>query len=204
LGSSGSGTPETVEYQYSGGALVAQTTTNTQTSRPVTAFLERGRGRAPDLALELTDSSEYDPYAAVGASWARACTSCWYTVGMAEPVLVSPVFEARKGLSAVLSRFRREGAEAAPVVLGAHRSPEGVLMSYERYRAIMSELEDLRAVRERLEAHVEAVASARLEGEEPDSSSHLVEMRVTLGELSDAEALTELDRHFGHPRDHDE
>ena len=41
--------------------------------------------------------------------------------------------EARAALPAMLERFRREGVDAEPVVIGARRRPEAVVLSYERY-----------------------------------------------------------------------
>jgi PHD/YefM family antitoxin component YafN of YafNO toxin-antitoxin module len=41
--------------------------------------------------------------------------------------------EAREQLPALLERFRQAGADAEPVVIGAHRRPEAVVLSYERY-----------------------------------------------------------------------
>lgn len=41
--------------------------------------------------------------------------------------------EARAQLPALLERFRQAGAKAEPVVIGARRRPEAVVMSYERY-----------------------------------------------------------------------
>jgi PHD/YefM family antitoxin component YafN of YafNO toxin-antitoxin module len=41
--------------------------------------------------------------------------------------------EARAALPAMLERFRRDGADAEPVVIGARRRPEAVVLSYERY-----------------------------------------------------------------------
>lgn len=41
--------------------------------------------------------------------------------------------EARAQLPALLERFRRAGADAEPVVIGARRRPEAVVLSYERY-----------------------------------------------------------------------
>ena len=40
---------------------------------------------------------------------------------------------AREQLPAMLERFRTDGADAEPVVIGAHRRPEAVVLSYERY-----------------------------------------------------------------------
>jgi antitoxin StbD len=41
--------------------------------------------------------------------------------------------EARAQLPALLERFRQAGADADPVVIGARRRPEAVVLSYERY-----------------------------------------------------------------------
>lgn len=41
--------------------------------------------------------------------------------------------EARAQLPALLEHFREVGADAEPVVIGARRRPEAVVLSYERY-----------------------------------------------------------------------
>jgi PHD/YefM family antitoxin component YafN of YafNO toxin-antitoxin module len=41
--------------------------------------------------------------------------------------------EARAQLPALLELFRQAGADAEPVVIGARRRPEAVVLSYERY-----------------------------------------------------------------------
>ncbi|MGH2892354.1 MAG: hypothetical protein ACRDPM_03675 [Solirubrobacteraceae bacterium] len=41
--------------------------------------------------------------------------------------------EARAQLPALLAWFRQAGADAEPVVIGARRRPEAVVLSYERY-----------------------------------------------------------------------
>ncbi len=117
-------------------------------------------------------------------------------------MVVAPVLEARQQLSRVLARFRSEGTDAEPMILGSHRAPEAVLLSYARYRALVDELEELREFKERYRADAVAIASVRLEGQEPDMFSHSLSHRVIEGELSDADELGELDRHFGHPRSH--
>lgn len=45
--------------------------------------------------------------------------------------------EARAQLSALLERFRREGANSEPVVIGARRRPEAVVLSYEYYLTLV-------------------------------------------------------------------
>lgn len=46
---------------------------------------------------------------------------------------VLTIREARDALPSLLECFRQAGAEAAPVVIGARRRPEAVVLSYERY-----------------------------------------------------------------------
>lgn len=41
--------------------------------------------------------------------------------------------EVRAQLPAMLARFRQAGVNAEPVVIGARRRPEAVVLSYERY-----------------------------------------------------------------------
>ena len=41
--------------------------------------------------------------------------------------------EVRALLPTLLARFRRDGVAAEPVVIGARRRPEAVVLSYERY-----------------------------------------------------------------------
>ncbi|MDQ3629984.1 MAG: hypothetical protein M3417_01650 [Actinomycetota bacterium] len=41
--------------------------------------------------------------------------------------------EVRTQLPALLARFRTEGVDAEPVLIGARRRPEAVVLSYERY-----------------------------------------------------------------------
>jgi PHD/YefM family antitoxin component YafN of YafNO toxin-antitoxin module len=50
-----------------------------------------------------------------------------------KPHAVLATREARAQLSALLERFRQDGADAEPVVIGARRRPEAVVLSYERY-----------------------------------------------------------------------
>jgi len=55
-------------------------------------------------------------------------------MGMARnPHEVLATREVRAQLPALLERFRQAGADAEPVVIGARRRPEAVVLSYERY-----------------------------------------------------------------------
>ncbi len=112
---------------------------------------------------------------------------------MVQPLVVAPVVEVRKKLSAILARFRTEGKAATPLFLGAHRTPEAVLLSYLQYQ--MTELDQLQSHRDREHADMIALASVRAEGQEPTALSHSLEAQVTAGRLRDADALTALKRH---------
>jgi len=50
-----------------------------------------------------------------------------------EPHEVLATREIRAQLPALLERFRKKGADAEPVIIGARRRPEAVVLSYERY-----------------------------------------------------------------------
>ena len=68
-------------------------------------------------------------------------------VGMSPRVdEVLPTREARAKLPSLLAGFRARGAEADPVVIGAHRRPEAVVLSYERYLAMLSGRERIKAI----------------------------------------------------------
>lgn len=70
-----------------------------------------------------------------------------YAVGMTARVdEVLPTREARAKLPAMLAGFRARGAEADPVVIGAHRRPEAVVLSYERYLALLTGRERVKAI----------------------------------------------------------
>ncbi|MGN7800215.1 hypothetical protein [Leifsonia sp. 22587] len=57
------------------------------------------------------------------------------------PVL--PTNEARVALTKALARFREQGALAEPVVFGAQRRPEGVMIPFELYEELLPVIEDL-------------------------------------------------------------
>jgi PHD/YefM family antitoxin component YafN of YafNO toxin-antitoxin module len=70
--------------------------------------------------------------------------------------------EARAQLPAMLERFRADGADAEPIVIGARRRPEAVVLSYERYLRLAGGRERVRAI---LEQQVRDVGSGLDEGE---------------------------------------
>lgn len=57
--------------------------------------------------------------------------------------------EARAQLSGLLERFRQDGVRAEPVVIGAHRRPEAVVLSYERYLQLIGGRERVAAALDR-------------------------------------------------------
>lgn len=50
---------------------------------------------------------------------------------------VTPVGEARAELAHTLDRFADAGPQAQPVVFGRHRKPEGVVLPYELFTAML-------------------------------------------------------------------
>src|SRR5215213_1617494 len=74
--------------------------------------------------------------------------------------------EARAQLPALLERFRQVGADADPVVIGARRRPEAVVLSYERYL-------QLAGGRERVAAALEQQAREAGEALDPDAAMQL-------------------------------
>lgn len=56
--------------------------------------------------------------------------------------------EARAQLPALLERVRQAGADAEPVVIGARRRPEAVVLSYERYLKLVGGRERVTAALE--------------------------------------------------------
>jgi PHD/YefM family antitoxin component YafN of YafNO toxin-antitoxin module len=46
----------------------------------------------------------------------------------------------------MLAGFRARGAKADPIVIGAHRRPEAVVLSYERYLTLLSGRERIKAI----------------------------------------------------------
>jgi PHD/YefM family antitoxin component YafN of YafNO toxin-antitoxin module len=74
--------------------------------------------------------------------------------------------EARAQLPALLERFRHDGADAEPVVIGARRRPEAVVLSYERYLK-------LAGGRERVAAALEQQAREASETLDADEATKL-------------------------------
>lgn len=70
--------------------------------------------------------------------------------------------EARAQLPAMLDRFRKAGSKAEPVVIGARRKPEAVVLSYERYLELAGGRAKVRAA---LDRQVETIGS-ELSGDE--------------------------------------
>jgi antitoxin StbD len=68
--------------------------------------------------------------------------------------------EARAQLPALLERFRQAGADAEPVVIGARRRPEAVVLSYERYLKLVGGHERVAAALEQQARDVDTTLDA--------------------------------------------
>ena len=80
--------------------------------------------------------------------------------------------ELREQLPAILRAFREEGAEAEPIVGGANRKPELVMLPYESYLDMMDELDNL---------SIHALYHDRVEGRETIGGQSLEEAARELG-----------------------
>jgi hypothetical protein len=76
-------------------------------------------------------------------------------MSIASSFSVLPSREIRTELPKALERFRQDGIAAAPIVFGAHRKPEAVVIPFELYASLLPLIEDLeiaQIVRERTAA----------------------------------------------------
>lgn len=81
---------------------------------------------------------------------------------------VETISDARDNLTGHVARFRQEGVEAEPVILGNRREPEAVLLPYRSFVMLMDIAEDI------------AIAERIREREASDSGE-----RISLGALAD-------------------
>ncbi|MEO6115354.1 MAG: hypothetical protein ABIP33_03125 [Pseudolysinimonas sp.] len=88
---------------------------------------------------------------------------------------VLPSREIRTELPKALQRFRRDGIGAAPVVFGAHRKPEAVVIPFELYASLLPLIEDLE-IAQLVRARTEAGPSSPL-------SETAVKLGIDLGSL---------------------
>ncbi|MBT2488212.1 type II toxin-antitoxin system Phd/YefM family antitoxin [Streptomyces sp. ISL-96] len=95
---------------------------------------------------------------------------------------VVTVSDARAGLSRILADLEHGGATAEPVLIGAHRKPQGVLLSVEVYEALQGRTAR-RAVVE------SATASLALEGLRASAESDRDAEAYVNGELNAEEAV---------------
>jgi len=79
------------------------------------------------------------------------------------PPVVLPTREARIRLPEILATFRRTGARADPVVIGARRRPEAVVISYEAYLELVARTEQLPATLEQAPRPVPELPPAALD-----------------------------------------
>jgi PHD/YefM family antitoxin component YafN of YafNO toxin-antitoxin module len=93
------------------------------------------------------------------------------------------VAEARSRLPEILAELA-ENPDHDPVVVGAYRRPQGVIISTREYERLM----ELDEMFRRQRAEAEALASVRAEGGEPGPEARADMARVVQGEMSFAEA----------------
>jgi hypothetical protein len=80
--------------------------------------------------------------------------------------------ELRDQLPNILREFRRDGADAEPVVGGANRNPEVVLLSYDGYLDLMDDLDNL---------SIQAIYAERAEGNDELAGRTLEDAARELG-----------------------
>ena len=85
--------------------------------------------------------------------------------------------EARAQLPTMLEHFREAGAEAEPVVIGARRRPEAVVLSYERYLLLAGGRERVAAALEQQTREAGATLDADEAMELADQELHAVRRR---------------------------
>lgn len=67
---------------------------------------------------------------------------------MPDVIEVAGTDEARRELPGLARKFGRDGMLARPLVFGANRRPQAVIVSYEQFKACMDMLEDMRIAAE--------------------------------------------------------
>lgn len=89
-----------------------------------------------------------------------------------KPHQVLATREARAQLPALLERFRQAGADAEPVVIGARRRPEAVVLSYERYLKLAGGRERVAATLEQQVSELDTTLDADQAMELANSELH--------------------------------
>ncbi|WP_436885293.1 antitoxin VbhA family protein [Nocardiopsis dassonvillei] len=99
---------------------------------------------------------------------------------------VMGVDEARSRLAGLLSQLSSDSVEPArdPIIMGAYRRPQGVLISVQEYEELIRVYENHR----KRQSAAEAVGSVRAEGGEPDAETLADLALVAEGELSPEDA----------------
>jgi len=107
---------------------------------------------------------------------ARICVHVRATfLGMdCKPHEVLATREARAQLPALLERFRQAGADAEPVVIGARRRPEAVVLSYERYLKLAGGRERVAAALEQQAHQADQTLDAEQAMELANSELHVM------------------------------
>ncbi|GAB2893387.1 antitoxin VbhA family protein [Streptomyces mayteni] len=104
---------------------------------------------------------------------------------------VVTVGDARKGLSHILAELTAAGPDAEPVLIGAHRKPQGVLLSVEAFEALVDR-------RERRLAVESATGSVAAEGLRTSAAADRDADAYVRGEISGDEMVARaIARHQG-------
>ena len=82
------------------------------------------------------------------------------------------VSDARAGLSRILAELSHAGPDASPVLIGAHRKPQGVLLSIEAFEALSGRAAR-RAAAESATASVEAEGLSTSEAADRDIEAYV-------------------------------
>lgn len=106
---------------------------------------------------------------------------------MVAPEILS-VREFRAGLAGVLKQVNEPGG--GPVLVGAHRKPEAVVMSVSQYEALREAAERRRAVES-------ALGSLRAEGLEPTREGQELLEGIAEGRMTTAEARERILARYG-------
>jgi antitoxin StbD len=114
--------------------------------------------RSPQLGEAFGDGAQTTAASTRWYSWSSQSrrpfmpvhgTSRWRCVTSSGRWLAASTSEARSRLPAHVRRFREQGLDAEPVILGDRRHPDAALLPYETFRLLLDVAEDV-AVAQRI------------------------------------------------------
>ena len=129
------------------------------------------------MSSDQAPASEREPSARLGRGRLRVHLRATLIGMKSKPHDVLATREARAALPAMLERFRQDGADAEPVVIGAHRRPEAVVLSYERYLQLAGGRERVAAALDRQTREAGATLDADEALELANSELHTMRSR---------------------------